>query len=94
MQRTHRNFVDSHPKLLINSQILWIVVGSGLLHNWLPRIAHSWKAGESYNLPLGIAYAVIGVVLVVANFILVNSAVSRLQSMIASDPDPGEAVRR
>jgi hypothetical protein len=74
----HPNFLDLHPKLLINTQIFWIVFGMDFLAKWLPRTVESWKASESYNLPQGIAYSVIGLVVVVANFILVNSAVSRL----------------
>jgi TRAP-type mannitol/chloroaromatic compound transport system permease small subunit len=91
MKPAHRNFLDLHPKLLINTQILWIVVGTGLLYKWLPRTVDSWQAGETYNLPQGITFIVIGVVIVVANFILVNSAVGRLQSKIPSDPTPNEA---
>jgi hypothetical protein len=75
MKRTHRNTHDLHPKLFINTQILWIIFGTGLLDDSLPRLARSWKAGETYNLPLDIAYTVIGVVLVVVGFITVNSAV-------------------
>ena len=94
MKPAHRYSYDSHPKLFINTQILWIIFGMELLAKWLPRTVESWKAGESYNLPQGIAYSVIGLVLVVIGFILINSAVSRLQSMIPSDPDPSEAERR
>jgi hypothetical protein len=79
--------------LFINTQILWIVFGAGFLYEWLPRLARSWKAGETYNLPLDIAYIVIGVFLVVVGFVLVNSAVSRLASKIPSDPDPSETER-
>jgi hypothetical protein len=79
--------------LFINSQILWIIVGTGLLEKWLPRTVDSWQAGETYNLPQGIAYSVIGLVLVVVGFILVNASVSRLQSRIVTDPDPSEAER-
>jgi hypothetical protein len=93
MERTHRNIHDLHPRLFINAQILWIIFGTGLLHDWLPRLARSWKAGETYNLPLDIAYTVIGVVLVVVGFIMVNSAVNRLASRIPSDPDPSETER-
>jgi TRAP-type mannitol/chloroaromatic compound transport system permease small subunit len=78
MKPVRRYFIDSHPKMFINTQILWIVVGTGILDKWLPRVASSWKAGETYNLPQGIAYIVIGAVVVVANFILVNSGVNRL----------------
>jgi hypothetical protein len=42
---------------------------------------------------LDIAYTVIGVVLVVVGFIMVNSAVNRLASRIPSDPDPSETER-
>ncbi len=87
MKLARPTFQDSHPRFLINTQILWIVVGTGLLCKWLPRIAESWKSGETYNLPQGIAYAVIGAVIVVCNFILVNAAVSRLQSKISSNPE-------
>jgi hypothetical protein len=93
MKRTYRNIHDLHPKLFINARILWIIFGTALLHEWLPRLARSWRAGETYNLPLGIAYTVIGVVLVVAGFITVNSDVSRLASKIPSDPDPRETER-
>jgi hypothetical protein len=93
MKRTRRNIHDSHPKLYINAQILWIIFGTGLLHEWLPRVARSWKAGETYNLPLGIAYAAIGVVLVAVGFIMVNSAVNRLASKIPSNPEPSETER-
>ena len=90
MKRTQRDIHDPHPKLFINAQILWIIFGTGLLHDWLPRLARSWKAGETFNLPLDIAYTVIGVVLVVVGFITVNSAVNRLASRIPSDPEPRE----
>jgi hypothetical protein len=90
MKRAHRAIYDLHPKMFINTQILWIIVGIGLLEKWLPRTAESWKAGETYNLPQGIAYSVIGLELVVAGFILVNSAVNGLQSKIVPDPDPSE----
>jgi hypothetical protein len=93
MKRTHRNIHDLHPKLLINAQILWIIVGTGQVNVWLPHAARSWKAGETYNLPLDIAYTVIGVVLVVVGFITINSAVNRLVSKIPSDPDPSETER-
>jgi hypothetical protein len=93
MKQAHRNSYDSHPRLFINSQILWIIVGTGLLYKWLPRTVDSWHAGETYNLPQGIAYSVIGFVLVVIGFILVNSGVSGLQSKIPSDPEPSEAER-
>jgi hypothetical protein len=93
MKRTYRNIHDLHPKLFINAQILWIVFGTGLLYDWLPRLARSWKAGETYNLPLDIAYTVIGIVIVVAGFIVVNSTVSRLASKIPSDPEPRETER-
>jgi hypothetical protein len=79
--------------LFINTQILWIIVGTGFLHDCLPRIARSWKAGETYNLPLDIAYAVIGVFFFVVGFIMVNSAVNRLASRIPSDPDPSQTER-
>jgi TRAP-type mannitol/chloroaromatic compound transport system permease small subunit len=94
MKRTDRNFLDLHPKLFINGRIFWIIFGTGLLDKWLPRTAASWTAGETYNLPMGIAYSVIGLVVVVSGFIMVNSAVSRLQSKIVADPDPGEAELR
>lgn len=93
MKRAHRNIDDLHPRLFINAQILWIIFGTGFLQEWLPRLARSWKAGEAYNLPLEIAYTVIGVVLVVAGFITVNSAVNRLASRIPSDPEPRETGR-
>jgi len=93
MKRTYRNIHDIHPRLFINAQILWIMVATGLLHDWLPRLARSWKAGETYNLPLDFAYIVIGAFLVVVGFIMVNSAVSRLASRIPSDPDPSETER-
>ncbi len=93
MNRTRRAIHNAHPKLLINAQILWIIVGFGLVDKWLPRVASSWKAGETYNLPQGIAYIVIGVAIVVINFILVNSIVSRLQSRIASNLEPSETDR-
>jgi hypothetical protein len=93
MKPAHRNGYDSHPKLTINARIFWIIFGTGLLYKWLPRTIESWQAGETYNLPQGIAYSFIGLVLVVAGFILVNSAVNRLQSIIPSDPEPSEAER-
>jgi hypothetical protein len=93
MKRTHRDIHDPHPKLFINAQILWIIFGTGLLHDWLPRLARSWKAGETYNLPLDIAYTVIGVFVIVVSFIMVNSAVNRLASKIPSDPEPRETER-
>lgn len=94
MPPTRRNFREAHPRLLINTQILWIVVGTGLLHQWLPRIASSWRAGETYNLPQAIAYSVIGLVIVVANFILVNSAIGRLAAKNPSDVGTGETESR
>lgn len=93
MKRNYRNIHDLHPKLFINTQILWIVFGAGLLYDWLPRLARSWKAGETYNLPLDIVYIVIGAFLIVVGFIMVNSTVSRLASEIPSDPEPGETER-
>ena len=93
MKRAHRNIHDPHPKLTINARIFWIIFGTGLLYKWLPRTIESWQAGETYNLPQGIAYSVIGLVLVVVGFILVNSAVSGLQSQIPSDPEPTEGGR-
>ena len=93
MKHTHRYYPDLYPKIFINTQILWIVVGTGLLHNWLPRTAKSWKAGEAYNLPQGIAYSVIGLVLVIVGFVLVNSALGRLVPRIPSDPEPSETER-
>jgi hypothetical protein len=90
MKRTRRAIYDSHPKLPINSQLLWIIVGIGLVDKWLPRVSSSWKAGETYNLPQRIAYIVIGVVIVVINFVLVNSTVSRLQSKIDSNLEPSQ----
>jgi TRAP-type mannitol/chloroaromatic compound transport system permease small subunit len=93
MKPAHRNGYDSHPKLTINTQILWIIAGTGLLYRWLPRTVDSWQAGETYNLPQGIAYSVIGVVLVLVGFVLVNSAINRLVSKIPSDPDPSESER-
>ena len=93
MERTHRNIHDQHPKLTINARIFWIIVGTGLLDKWLPRAVESWKAGETYNLPLDIAYTVIGVFVIVVGFIMVNSAVNRLASKIPSDPEPSETGR-
>jgi hypothetical protein len=93
MRRTHRNIHDLYPKLFINAQILWIIFGTGLLHDCLPRLARSWKAGETYNLPLDIACTVIGVFIVVVGLIMVNSVVNRLASKIPSHPDPIEAER-
>ena len=89
MERTHRNIHDQHPKLTINARIFWIIVGTGLLDKWLPRAVESWKAGETYNLPQGIAYSVIGLVVVISGSILINSTVNRLVSS-PSDPDPSE----
>lgn len=85
--------LDLHPKMSICTQILWIIVGMGFLEKWLPRTVESWKAGETYNLPLGIAYSIIGAVLVISGFALVNATVSRLQSKIPSDSDPSEIER-
>ena len=93
MERAHRNMLDVHPKLFINTQVLWIIVGTGLLDKWLPRTVANWKAGETYNLPLDIAYTVIGVFVIVVGFIMVNSAVNRLASKIPSDPEPSETGR-
>ena len=93
MERTHRNIHDQHPKLTINARIFWIIVGTGLLDKWLPRAVESWKAGETYNLPQGIAYSVIGLVVVISGFILINSAVNGLVSRIPSDPEPSESER-
>jgi len=51
------------------------------------------EGGRNLQLPLDIAYTVIGVVLVVVGFIMVNSAVNRLASRIPSDPDPSQTER-
>jgi hypothetical protein len=93
MTRSRRATRDSHPRLLINAQILWIIVGFGLVDKWLPRVAINWRAGETYNLPQGIEYVVIGFVIVVINFILVNSSVRQLQSKLASNLEPSESDR-
>jgi hypothetical protein len=94
MERAHRNMLDVHPKLFINTQVLWIIVGTGLLDKWLPRTVANWKAGETYNLPQSIAHSVIGLVVVISGFILINSAVNGLVSRIPSDPEPRETERR
>ena len=75
-------------------QIFWIIFGTGLLNKWLPRTVDNWQAGETYNLPQGVAYSVIGLVVVVVAFIMVNATVSRLISKIPADPDPNEIESR
>jgi TRAP-type mannitol/chloroaromatic compound transport system permease small subunit len=94
MKPAHSYSYDSHPKLFINTQIFWIIFGTGLVYKWLPRTIDNWQAGETYNLPQGIAYFVIGLVVVIVAFIMVNATVSRLQSKTPSNPDPSEAERR
>ncbi|MFZ0338165.1 MAG: hypothetical protein WAL45_09050 [Terracidiphilus sp.] len=94
MKPARRNSYDSHPKWFINVQIFWIIFGTGLLNKWLPRTVDNWQAGETYNLPQGVAYSVIGLVVVVVAFIMVNATVSRLISKIPADPDPNEIERR
>jgi hypothetical protein len=93
MKRIRLGIHDLHPKRQINAQIFWIVFGALLLGKWLPRLAESWNAGETYNLPLGIAYVVIGLVVIVSGIAVVNATVSRLQSKIPSDPEQSETER-
>jgi hypothetical protein len=92
MKRARRDIRNLHPRRFINAQILWIVCGTGILFKGLPLIAKGWQ-GETYDLPLGIAYTVIGIVVVVNRFLLVNATLRRLESKLASNPEPSVTER-
>jgi len=93
MKQERGHAVDLHPKRYIFAQIVWIIFGTGVLYQGLRLIGKGWAGGETYVLPLGLAFAVIGATIVVSRLFLVNSAVGRLESKMAPSPDASELER-
>ena len=92
MKRDNHDALDCQPRPYVFVQIIWMICGTGILMLGLPLIA-SGLHGESYELPLGIAYAVIGVVVTVGRLFVLCGAVRRLPSKIPSGPEPTETER-
>jgi hypothetical protein len=82
-----RRPVDLHPKRYIFAQIFLIVFGTGILYRGLSLIGGCWMSRETYNLPLGVAYVAIGVAIVLSRLIVVNDALSRVESKITTGSD-------
>ena len=87
MEPKRLNSIDNHLKRYIFTQIFVIIAGVAILYRGIPLIARGWTAGETYLLPLGIAYVVCGMTPIVVGMVLVNSAINRLQSRISSDSE-------